>query len=166
MAEKGQENGAYQLITPPNLLKAKVGKGGMGRIDPDLIKHAETVVDSLGNEFAETVSREILHVMELAMDLETDPAKAADIRKNIRRVAHDLRGQGATYGYDLISDVAECLFQYTDRLSSAAELNPEVLRAHADAMRAIIKNDVKGDGGVVGIDLVASLDALVLRMTG
>lgn len=38
MAEKGQENGAYQLITPPNLLKAKVGKGGMGRIDPDLIQ--------------------------------------------------------------------------------------------------------------------------------
>jgi hypothetical protein len=45
------------LITPPNLLKAKVDKGGMGRIDPDLIKHAETVVDSLDNEFAEMVSR-------------------------------------------------------------------------------------------------------------
>jgi hypothetical protein len=166
MAEKGQENGAYQLITPPNLLKAKVGKGGVARIDPDLIKHAENVIGSMGDDFVETVSCEIMHVMQLAVDLETDRAKATEILKNVRRVAHDLRGQGATYGYDLISDVSECLFRYTDRLSSAAELNPDVLRAHADAMRAVIKNEVKGDGGAVGINLVASLDALVLRMTG
>jgi hypothetical protein len=40
MAEKSQGNGDYQLITPPNLLKAKVGSGGTGGIDPDLIKRA------------------------------------------------------------------------------------------------------------------------------
>lgn len=166
MAEKGQESGAYQLITPPNLLKAKVGKGGPGGIDPDLIRHAENVIDSMVDEFSDTVSREILNVMELAMELESDSARATDVLTNIRRVAHDLRGQGATYGYDLITEVAECLFRYTERLSNAAELNPEVLRAHADAMRAVVKNDVKGDGGAIGIDLVASLDALVARMTG
>jgi chemotaxis protein histidine kinase CheA len=166
MADEGQENGAYQLITPPNLLKAKVGKGGPGGIDPDLIRHAETVIDSMVDEFSETVSREILHVMELAMDLESDPAKASEILKDIRRVSHDLRGQGATYGYDLITEVAECLFRYTSLLSNATALNPDVLRAHADAMRAVVKNDVKGDGGAIGIDLVASLDALISRMTG
>jgi len=40
-----------------------------------------------------------------------------------------------------------------------------VLRAHADAMRAVIKNHVKGDGGTVGAELVESLDKLVERMT-
>jgi hypothetical protein len=33
-------------------------------------------------------------------------------------------------------------------------------------MRAVVKNDVKGDGGKVGIDLVKSLEALVSRMAG
>ncbi len=166
MADEGQENGTYQLITPPNLLKAKVGKGGPGGIDPDLIRHAENVIGSMVDEFSDTVSREILHIMELALELETDPAKAPEVLKNLRRVAHDLRGQGTTFGYELITDVSECLFRYTEAISGAAELNPEVLRAHADAMRAVVKNDVKGDGGAVGVDLVASLDALVSRMTG
>lgn len=41
-----------------------------------------------------------------------------------------------------------------------------MLRTHADAMCAVVKNDVKGDGGAIGVDLVASLDTLVSRMTG
>jgi len=166
MAEESQGNGAYQLITPPNLLKAKVGTGGVGGIDPDLIKRAEDVIDTMSDEFAESVTREIMRLMKLAMDLENDPAKAEKILKKVRRVGHDLRGQGATYNYDLISDVAASLYRYTERLSGSAALNGEVIRAHADAMRAIIKNQVKGNGGEVGVDLVKSLDALVDRMSG
>ena len=166
MAGDSQGNGDYQLITPPNLLKAKVGNGGAGGIDPDLVKHAESVIGTMGDEFAGSVELETARIMKLAMDLEADPAKAPKIQTKIRRISHDLRGQGATYGYDIISDVAECLYTYTDSLASSADLNADVLRAHADAMRAVVKNEVKGDGGEVGLDLVKSLEALVARMTG
>lgn len=166
MAEKGQGNGAYQLITPPNLLKAKVGKAGAGGIDPELIKRAEGVIDTMGDDFSESVTNEITRLMQLAQDLEDDPSKAEKVHKKARRIGHDLRGQGATYGYDLISDLASSLYRYTDQLYSFAELSPDVLRAHGDAMRAVIKNQVKGDGGAVGIDLVKTLDALVERMSG
>lgn len=121
MADDGQKNGAYQLITPPNLLKAKVDKGGTGGIDPDLIRHAENVIGSMVDEFSDTVSLEILHIMELTLELETDSAQPPEVLKNLRRVAHDLRGQGSTFRYDLITDVAECLFRYTEALSNAAD---------------------------------------------
>ncbi len=166
MAEETPGNGDYQLITPPNLLKAKVGKGAAGGIDPELIRNAESVIDTMGEEFAGSVELETARIMKLAMDLEAEPAKASKIHKKIRRISHDLRGQGATYGYDIVSDVSESLYHYTDTLSSVTEMNPEVLRAHADAMRAVVKNEVKGDGGAVGVDLVKSLEALVSRMTG
>lgn len=45
-------------------------------------------------------------------------------------------------------------------------MSGEVLRAHADPLRAVIKNQVKGDGGGVGNDLVYSLEKLVDRMIG
>lgn len=44
MAQNDSENGAYQLITPPNLLKAKVSTGDEGGINPDLIKQALTSI--------------------------------------------------------------------------------------------------------------------------
>ena len=166
MAQNGSENGAYQLITPPNLLKAKVSAGDGGGIDPDLIKQAESVIDSMSGEFAESVGHEIARLMKLALDLEEDMAQAEKVMKKVRSVGHELRGQGATYDYPLISDVAASLFRYTERLYSHVELSADVLRAHADAMRAVIKNDVRGDGGAVGADLVQSLEALVDRMSG
>lgn len=166
MAQESHDNGAYQMITPPNLLKAKVGTGGAGGIDPDLIKRAEGVVDGMADDFEESVTVEVARMMKLSLDLEMDPVKAAKICKKVRQIGHDLRGQGATYGYDLISDAAESLFDYTERLSDSSKLNADVIRAHADAMRAIIKNKVKGKGGKVGSDLVDSLLALVERMTG
>ena len=166
MAQNGSENGAYQLITPPNLLKAKVSTGDGGGIDPDLIKQAESVIDSMSGEFAESVGHEIARLMKLALDLEEDMAQAEKVMKKVRSVGHELRGQGATYDYPLISDVAASLFRYTERLYSHVELSADVLRAHADAMRAVIKNKVKGDGGPVGVELVQSLNKLVARMTG
>lgn len=166
MTEESHGNGAYQMITPPNLLKSKVGTGGATGIDPDLIKRAESVLDGMGDEFEETVTIEIARMMKLAMDLESDSTKADRILRKVRNSAHDLRGQGATYGYELISDAAQSLYVYAENLAEPAKLNPDVIRAHADAMRAIIKNKVKGSGGGVGGDLVKSLEALVERMTG
>lgn len=166
MAQDGHGNGAYQLITPPNLLKAKVGKGGAGGIDPDLIKQAESVIDTMSVEFSDSVGLEIARLMKFALDIEDDPTKSEKILKKVRRIGHDLRGQGTTYGYDIVSSVAASLYRYTERLYSHVELNPEVLRAHADAMRAVIKNDVKGDGGAVGVELIQSLESLVDRMSG
>jgi len=54
--------------------------------------------------------------------------------------------------------------RYIQELDDPESLKGDVIRAHADAMRAIIKNKVKGDGGVVGTELVTSLEKLVDRM--
>lgn len=166
MAEQSQGNGAYQLITPPNLLKAKVSKGGIGGIDPKRIKRAEGVIGAMSDKFEESVIVEITRLTNLAMDLEVDPSEAEKIQKIARRIGHDLRGQGATYDYNLISSMAASLYRYAERLHSCADLNPDVLRAHAEAMRAVIKNQVKGDGGNVGVSLMKSLDTLVEQMSG
>jgi hypothetical protein len=56
--------------------------------------------------------------------------------------------------------------RYAQELALPEDMSGEVLRAHADPLRAMIKNQVKGDGGGVGNDLVYSLEKLVDRMIG
>jgi hypothetical protein len=42
----------------------------------------------------------------------------------------------------------------------------EIVRAHIDAMRAVLRDKVSGDGGMVGRELLASLkSAIKKRMT-
>lgn len=166
MAEESQGNGAYQMITPPNLLKAKVGgSDGVGGIDPDAIEQASSVIENLADDFEERVALEIALLLKLSHDLDNEPERAAKIGSRVARIGHELAGQGATFGFDLITEIGTSMTRYIERLKRPDDLNGEVLRAHADAMRAVVKNKVKGDGGAIGTDLVTSLEQLVERMT-
>ncbi len=52
---------------------------------------------------------------------------------------------------------------YLGKLEDLDRIKPEVMRAHADALRAVFKNGVKGKGGEVGTALIVSLEKLVAR---
>ena len=166
MPDSGHNNGAYQLITPPNLLKAKVGSGdGRKGIDAEAIRQASQAIQGMAEEFEERVTLEIAMLMKLSHDLDNDPSRAPNIASKVARVGHEISGQCATFGFELITEVGASMCRYIKGLRSPEHLNGDVLRAHADAMRAVIKNHVKGDGGSVGAELVESLGKLVDRMT-
>lgn len=166
MAEDGHNNGDYQLITPPNILKAKVsgGEGGKG-VDVAAIHEASSAIAYMADEYEDRVALEITMMVKLSHDLDNDPSRAAKIGSKIARIAREVGGQGETFGFHLISEIASSLSGYIDGLREPELLNGEVLRAHADAMRAVIKNKVKGEGGPVGTELVESLTYLVKRMS-
>lgn len=166
MPEDGHNNGAYQLITPPNLLKVKVGGGGGPDtgIDIDAIRLASTAIEGMAEDFQERVTLEVTMIMKLSHDLDSDPSRASKIGSKLARIGFEISGQGETFGFELISEVGTSMCRYINELGKPESLKGDVIRAHADAMRAIIKNRVKGDGGVVGTELVASLDNLVDRM--
>ncbi len=165
MTDSGHNNGDYQLITPPNMLKAKVSGGdGPSGIDGDAIQQASSAIESLAGEFEERVSLEIAMLTKLSHDLDEDPSKAEKIGKKVARIGHEISGQGATFGFELISEVGASMCRYVEGIRAKEHMSGEVLRAHADAMRAVIKNKVRGDGGSVGSELVGSLEHLVDRM--
>lgn len=165
MAEDGYSNGAYQLITPPNLLKVKVGGQGGKAIDADAIHRASSAIAYMADEFGERVTLEIAMLVKLSHDLDNDPSRSDKIGAKVLRIAREVSGQGETFGFNLISKVGESMSRYIESRKTSEPLNGDVLRAHADAMRAVIKNRVKGDGGQVGLELVESLEQLVDRMT-
>ena len=152
MAENGHSNGAYQLITPPNLLKVKVGGQGGKGIDADAIHRASSAIAYMADEFGERVALEIAMLVKLSHDLDNDPSRSDKIGAKVLRIAREVAGQGETFGFNLISKVGESMSRYVaNPVKTSEPLNGDVLRAHADAMRAVIKNRVKGDGGQVGL---------------
>ncbi len=164
MSDNSHNNGAYQLITPPNLLKAKVGGLGGGGIDVDAIRQASSAIEIMAGDFEERVALDVTMIMKLSHDLDEDPSRAAKIGDKLSRIGLEMSCQGETFGFELISGLGASMCRYIQELGDPESLKGDVIRAHADAMRAIIKNKVKGDGGVVGTELVTSLEKLVDRM--
>lgn len=165
MSDRSTDNGAYQIINPPNLLKVKVRSDGGAGIDPQRMRQAASVFESMEEEFEDRVTGELARLMRLAIDIEEDPSKSAKIVRKLERICRELVSQGESYDFELVVQIARRLTGYLKRIEARGEIRPEVLRAHADALHAVFKNAVKGSGGEVGMALLLSLDKLIDRMT-
>lgn len=76
------------------------------------------------------------------------------------RLAHDMKGQGGTFGYPLLTHIGEVLCRMTADRRDAGETEVGVLRAHLDAARRIMTDRIEGDGGAEGDRLVRDLHTL------
>lgn len=83
----------------------------------------------------------------------------------IHRVAHELKGQGATFGYPLISLFGNSLYKFTKPSVPIRDSHTEILKAHTDTMRVVINQKIKGDGGAVGKELSSMLQKALAQHT-
>ena len=161
MVDDNNSNGTYQLITPANTLKERVG-GGFG-IDAELAKRADSAVGNLQGEFLNRIASALSEIAE-QVALTAAPENDAPLAE-IRRISADIQAQGAAFGYPLISDICVSLSGYVELLMAFDDLAGKVISAHTDAIRSVVGNAIEGDGGQPGQDLIASLNQLVAKST-
>ena len=146
-----------QIITPPNtLLKAKTGNG---RVAPDsqAIERAEEAIKTIGDDFATWAQSDFDELDKALAAARANPDQQEEYITEIFRRAMELKGQGGSFGYDLISQVGESLKIFTENRSEANPRDVEIIAAHVDAMRVVMVDDIKGDGGEVGRAIVDGL---------
>lgn len=146
-----------QVINPPQTLQGKVEKGGPGAVDLEALAAAEDVIANLADDYMDWV-REDLTKMEKAFEaLQSGEGDAMDILEKVFQVSHDMKGQGGSFGYDLITAVGDHLCRLVEKMDSVGPREVEMVRVHIDAMRVIITKELKGDGGDEGRQLLMGL---------
>ena len=163
MNDETKSNGTYQLITPANTLKERVG-GGFG-IDAELAKRADSAVEILHDDFLQRITVALGEIAEQVTLSEAPENDDGAHLVEIRRLSTGMQAQGAAFGYPLISDICVSLCSYLEIRNASDDLAGKVIRAHTDAIRSVVGNAIEGDGGRLGQDLVESLNQLVAKLT-
>lgn len=83
--------------------------------------------------------------------------------KPIQEIAHEMKGQGGTFGYPLVSTFGDSLYDFTGPHAGLSDNHVQIIKAHVDAMKATINGRIQGDGGEIGIELKAMLAAAIKR---
>ncbi len=152
-----------EVIQPANPLRLKVGPPRPA--DPGLLSRAEARVADLADDYRSWVQGDL-------EQLEARLAEAAAAGDTLARtstlraayvLAHDIKGQGATFDYPLVTHVADSLCRYIERTVDLDRTDFKIAAAHAGALRAVLANDVRGDGGALGRQVVDSLAQAVQR---
>jgi CheY-like chemotaxis protein len=148
----------YEL---PNVLRRKVGVAAdtePATIDPNLIAAAEAQIKEMEDDYADWVRRSIERLVLAHQRATEAPQEAAPHYQTINKIAHELRGQGGIFGYPLISRFAFSLYACTDGAPEIDEKHLDLVKAHIDGIRVVMKDKVSGDGGPIGRELLAGLD--------
>lgn len=153
-----------------NRLKEKAagaaGFKGTGEIPAELLQEAEAALEKMSEDYPDWVSKLIDRLGEQHRRCVDTPELRRSYFEELRSVAHDMRGQGGIFGYPLISEIAESLYLFTGPTSGMSDNHVEIIKAHIDAMRVVIKNRINGDGGDVGTQLMKGLEAAIKKYEG
>jgi HPt (histidine-containing phosphotransfer) domain-containing protein len=154
-----QGNGAQQsaivrIVNPPNFLKHKT-KIAPGLLD-EFLARADKMVASLQGEFEAGTEMRIKRVAEIAQGAWSLPATREDAVLQLRRQCHDIKGEAGTFGYPLLSDIADLFRDYL-RQTPLAKQRFEAIKAYVDTFDVVWTRRIKGDGGALGRQLIESL---------
>lgn len=153
-----------EIFTPPHPLKSKV-KGG-GAPTAEMLARAEAAVAKMSDDYPAWAAEEVEALAAVVDGLEPGARRADDAVRQAFQMAHDMRGQGGSFGYPLMTRIANSCCRFLDRLETLDAGAVAILKTHINAMRAVIGNRVKGDGGPIGAKIADGLDAAVERYLG
>ena len=125
----------------------------------ELAKQAEEAMADLARTFPAIATSSVQDMkLALAEAMGTfDEERTKIIKTKLYPKAHDLKGQGATFGYPLITDVGAHLCKFLTSQKSYSPADLKKIKQDVVAIETILWKKLKGDGGEKG---AAILDML------
>ncbi len=153
-----------------NRLKDKVGsgEGGGDTIDISALEAAAAEFDKMGEDYPDWVQTHIKELYTHCRRSVDTPEERTKYFKRINEISHDMRGQGGTFGYPLISHFGDSLYDATlfETGVPITDNHVEIAKAHVDAMNAVIKGRINGDGDAIGRELRLTLEKAIEKSAG
>ncbi len=153
-----------QVIQPTNTLRMKVG-GGFGGIDANAIAKAEEALKAMSSQLGQWLQDEIVK-LEQAQTAIREKGYTTETAEALYFRAHDLKGLGTTYQYPLVTRLAGSLCKMMDDPVKRLAAPPLLLDAHIDAIRAVVRDEIKTDDHPIGRTLAETLEARVSAHLG
>ncbi|HYE48648.1 MAG TPA: hypothetical protein VEB20_03585 [Azospirillaceae bacterium] len=150
-----------EIIVLPNRLQAKAGgkKGQQGAIDPAAIERAQLHLSRMSEAHQAQTRIDLTELQAAFMMATGDAERRKDHLRKVYKIADGILTLGKTFGYDLLSEFANSLNHFLVSLESPTPAQMQVVALHIDAMQAVVRENIKGDGGALGKAMSQSLAA-------
>lgn len=130
-----------------------------------LIAQAEAAVEALRDTYRLQLSADVAELEAIWSRFE-EGASVEETLEALHAVAHNIKGQGGSFGYDLVTDIGASFCDYlrSAERRSSEELN--IVHMHIRMLKTVSEHDISGDGGETGQRIVEKLKALTGREDG
>jgi len=151
-----------EIIEVPNPLKNKVSYGPDG-VDTAMLEKAEALIANLQGDFVVWVQDDLKKLQQYFDSAAAlTPAERGHAMQEVFGVLHDMKGQGGSFGYPVITQIANTLCRFMESQTEFGPQEMEAVLVHINALRLVVAERLSGDGGTKGQKLLKGLE-LVLQ---
>ena len=143
-----------ELINPPNILKKKIGSGGIK--EASLIK-AQEILEENTTDFT-PIATELIEALEREIqNSENNVTNGEAAIEALLYPAMQLKAQGAMFHFPLVTEVSDILVNFLETIENIDSDVLEIVSAHKMTISIVISNHMIGDGDAQGKSLKMSL---------
>jgi len=148
-----------EFINLPNRLKKKVGSGGLSEA---VLNKAEELLKSHGEEFP-PIADASLRQLDEAINIVNDKKQRRnygdeDLINMLIPPALDLKSNGGMFHYPLITNIADVYIRFLEVIARIDDDVIEISRAFHTSIGAVVRGNIKSDGGKQGKEMVKVLN--------
>ncbi len=154
-----------EVIVPPDTLKKKVKTGGPGAVDLKALERAEAVIADMTDTYLEWAAEDLAKIHAAVDELKAENKDREKALAGVFQLSHDMKGQGGSFGYALMTILGGNLCRFIENLEDAGPAEVEVIQLHINAMDLVITKRMKGDGGKEGEQLLDGLGLVTAKVS-
>lgn len=117
--------------------------------------------DSLLAEFFTWMESAVTEMRQLADDMPEKIERGNDAVDRIYDLTHNIKGMGASFDFDLMTEVGVSLCGHLKGMDRDAKVSRRIFQSHIRAFEVILQHKIKGDGGDQGQALTRRLEEII-----
>ncbi len=153
-----------EFITPPNMLKNKVGNGGLS---DSILNRAQELLENNTEDFRPLAD---IYLQQMENGIKTARSASATNEKDIERLiagilypCMQLKANGGMFHYPLVTNIAHIFVQFMEVVERLDEETLEIAQAFYTSVKIVVNGQIKGDGGIKGTALINELNSACER---
>lgn len=151
----------YGVIAPNTTLRERVG-GPLKPLDDTTVGKLEQAMKSLEGEMGDWIKDDMERLIKAHRHFLRDSNASTNVA-DLHRAAHDLRGLGSTYGYPIVTVIADNLCKAMEVTKDQGGAPEDLIKAHIDALRAVVNLDLRDPDRGPAAELVSGLRKLAAK---
>ena len=161
MSEDKPSGKTHEVIQPRNKLREMVG--GKKTLDSDTLRKAESAAKKVQDKTDYTGHAQSNLTRLMAAYDRAQGDERAEALHDMFEIAHDMRGEGGSFGFPLVTQIGDILCKYLTALKSPEALEPPIVKLHIDALKAVINQRLRGEGDDTAKQVVDGLAQIALK---
>ena len=133
----------HQLVADPEDLRRKVPS--FGGVDPaEAFVREEAIIRQMVHQYLDELGRDIKELDRFGAEYLRHPSR--ENLKPIYRLIHNMRGQGATFNYPLVTEIGKSFCEYYIELPDNEDHSVELILDHLNALKLVYRHHLEGQG--------------------